>query len=149
MGDGNTPADLTGSSEPARTGKSASGVTAQQATEARRYEDCVYDVEANTTRSNALKRKNEGLTKENAQLRELYAFVRDCPPREAEEIFRRIRTTQDPLDVLSHVSTAELLVAQSATSSLQTQNLDTHTTTLNGKRGSRPGSKKYDPVYDD
>ncbi|KAI5250221.1 hypothetical protein E4T43_00331 [Aureobasidium subglaciale] len=171
MGDGNTPADSTGSSEPARTGKSASGVTAQQATEARvtkpkrsvvhvacaccrrlrikRYEDCVYDVEANTTRSNALKRKNEELTKENAQLRELYAFVRDCPPREAEEIFRRIRTTQDPLDVLSHVSTAELLVAQSATSSLQTQNLDTHTTTLNGKRGSRPGSKKYDPVYDD
>ncbi|KAH0271793.1 hypothetical protein KCU91_g7137, partial [Aureobasidium melanogenum] len=32
---------------------------------ARRYEDCVYDVESNTTRSNALKRKNEELAKEN------------------------------------------------------------------------------------
>ncbi|KAI5209664.1 hypothetical protein AUEXF2481DRAFT_80686 [Aureobasidium subglaciale EXF-2481] len=184
MGDGNTPADSTGSSEAARAAKSASGVTAQRPTEARvtkpkrsvvhvacaccrrlrikcdgnrptcqpcakRYEDCVYDVEANTTRSNALKRKNEELTKENAKLRELYAFVRDRPPREAEEIFRRIRTTQDPLDVLKHVSTAELLVAQAATSSSQTQNLDTHTTTLNGKRTSRLGSKKYDPVYDD
>ena len=77
---------------------------------AKRHETCEYDVAANTTRSNALKRKNEDLSAENKVLRELYSFLRQRPLVEAEEIFRRIRNTDDPLEVHRHVVTAEYLL---------------------------------------
>lgn len=108
----------------------------------------MYDVEANTTRSNALKRKNEDLAKENAQLHELYDFLRNRPFVEAEEIFRRIRSTENPLDVLRHVATADTLMAQTATSNMQPQSHDAQSSKTNGSHVPRPGSTKYDPVYD-
>ncbi|CAD0047981.1 unnamed protein product, partial [Aureobasidium pullulans] len=171
-----TPADTNGSSESARPGKKSTPVPASRrssdskvtkpkrsvvhvacaccrrlrikASTSLRYEDCVYDVEANTTRSNALKRKNEDLAKENAQLHELYDFLRNRPFVEAEEIFRRIRSTENPLDVLRHVATADTLMAQTATSNMQPQSHDAQSSKTNGSHVPRPGSTKYDPVYD-
>lgn len=108
----------------------------------------MYDVEANTTRSNALKRKNEDLAKANAQLHELYDFLRNRPFIEAEEIFRRIRSTENPLDVLRHVATADTLMAQTNTSNMQPQSHDAQSSKANGSHVPRSGSTKYDPVYD-
>lgn len=108
----------------------------------------MYDVEANTTRSNALKRKNEDLAKANAQLHELYDFLRNRPFIEAEEIFRRIRSTENPLDVLRHVATADTLMAQTTTSNMQPQSHDAQSSKANGSHVPRSGSTKYDPVYD-
>ncbi|KAI4850764.1 hypothetical protein E4T44_02555 [Aureobasidium sp. EXF-8845] len=113
---------------------------------ARRYEDCVYDVEANTTRSNALKRKNEELAQENAQLRRLYDSLLNRPLAEAEEIFRRIRSTWDPLEVLRHVTTADMLVSQTTTSRNHIHTQEPRT--FNGNNRSASGSTKYDPVHD-
>ncbi|KEQ73843.1 hypothetical protein M436DRAFT_81267 [Aureobasidium namibiae CBS 147.97] len=115
---------------------------------ARRYEDCVYDVEANTTRSNALKRKNEELAQENAELRRLYDFLLNRPLAEAEEIFRRIRSTRDPLEVLRHVNTAELLVSQTNPSMNPSQNQDRQRSVSTVNTLSASGSTKYDPVHD-
>jgi len=106
----------------------------------------VYDVEANTTRSNALKRKNEELSQENAQLRKLYDSLLNRPLAEAEEIFRRIRSTRDPLEVLRHVTTAEMLVSQTNTSRNHTQNQGSRASNSNNLSAS--GSTKYDPVHD-
>ncbi|KAI4761693.1 hypothetical protein E4T52_02640 [Aureobasidium sp. EXF-3400] len=111
---------------------------------ARRYEDCVYDVEANTTRSNALKRKNEELAQENAQLRRLYDFLLNRPLAEAEEVFRRIRSTKDPLEVLRHVNTADMLVSQTTASRKLSQGQDPQ----RRNNVSASGSTKYDPVHD-
>ncbi|CAD0096653.1 unnamed protein product [Aureobasidium vineae] len=113
---------------------------------ARRYEDCVYDVEANTTRSNALKRKNEELAKENTQLRRLYDFLLNRPLVEAEEIFRRIRSTQDPLEVLRHVTTADMLMAQKTAPDTHMQSQDSRPSSSKGKHVS--GLRRYDPVHD-
>ncbi|KAH0401812.1 hypothetical protein KCU89_g3781, partial [Aureobasidium melanogenum] len=115
---------------------------------ARRYEDCVYDVEANTTRSNALKRKNEELAKENTQLRTLYDFLQNRPLIEAEEIFRRVRSTQDPLDVLRHVTTADLLMAQTTASEKHTHSQNLQSSSSNRNYAPGFGSLKYDPVHD-
>ncbi|KAI4741926.1 hypothetical protein E4T50_07647 [Aureobasidium sp. EXF-12298] len=115
---------------------------------ARRYEDCVYDVEANTTRSNALKRKNEELAKENTQLRTLYDFLQNRPLIEAEEIFRRVRSTQDPLDVLRHVTTADLLMAQTTASEKHTHSQNLQNSSFNRNYAPGFGSLKYDPVHD-
>lgn len=106
----------------------------------------MYDVEANTTRSNALKRKNEELAQENAQLRRLYDSLLNRPLAEAEEIFRRIRSTRDPLEVLRHVTTADMLVSQTTTSRNHIQSQEPRT--FNGNNLSASGSTKYDPVHD-
>ncbi|CAD0113373.1 unnamed protein product, partial [Aureobasidium uvarum] len=113
---------------------------------ARRYEDCVYDVEANTTRSNALKRRNEELAQENTQLRRLYDFLLNRPLLEAEEIFRRIRSTQDPLQVLRHVTTADMLMAQTTAPEIQIQSQDPQPSSTKRKHVS--GLRRYDPVHD-
>lgn len=106
----------------------------------------MYDVEANTTRSNALKRKNEELAQENAQLRRLYDSLLNRPLAEAEEIFRRIRSTRDPLEVLRHVTTADMLVSQTTTSRNHTQSQEPRA--FNGNKLSASGSTNYDPVHD-
>ncbi|KAG2169977.1 hypothetical protein JADG_009716 [Aureobasidium aubasidani] len=93
-------------------------------------------------------RTNEDLAKENAQLHELYDFLRNRPFVEAEEIFRRIRSTENPLDVLRHVATADTLMAQTTTSNMQPQSHDAPSSKTNGSHVPRPGSTKYDPVYD-
>ena len=67
-------------------------------------------MEANTTRTNALKRKNETLECEVDQFKELYRFVREQPEYEASEVFRRIRATEDPLDVLKQLKAANVLI---------------------------------------
>jgi hypothetical protein len=67
-------------------------------------------VEANTTRTNALKRKNENLEVEVEQYRELYRSIRERPECEAAELFRRIRVTEEPLDVFKQLTAANLLI---------------------------------------
>lgn len=108
----------------------------------------MYDVEANTTRSNALKRRNEELAQENSQLRRLYDFLLNRPLAEAEEIFRRIRSTRDPLEVLRYVDSAELLVSQTTVSRTHSQSQDLPRGASMGNSLSASGSTKYDPVHD-
>lgn len=105
----------------------------------------MYDVEANTTRSNALKRRNEELAKENSQLRTLYDFLQNRTMIEAEEILRRIRSTQDPLEVLRHVTTADLLMAQTTACEKQ---MDPQSSSSNRNYTPGSGTLKYDPVHD-
>lgn len=67
---------------------------------------------------------------------------------EAEEIFRRIRSTQDPLEVLRHVTTADLLMAQTTVSEKHTQGQDFQSTSSKRNYAPGSGSLKYDPVHD-
>ncbi|KAF1348955.1 hypothetical protein BDV97DRAFT_297385 [Delphinella strobiligena] len=76
----------------------------------RREEACEYDVEANTTRTSALKRKNETLEREVEHYKELYRVIREQPEYDAAEVFRRIRATEEPLEVLEQLKTANGLV---------------------------------------
>lgn len=67
-------------------------------------------MEANTTRTNALKRRNESLESEIEQYRQLYRSIRERPEYEAIELFRRIRVAEDPLDVFTQLTAADLLM---------------------------------------
>jgi hypothetical protein len=78
----------------------------------------------------------------------LYDSLLNRPLAEAEEIFRRIRSTRDPLEVLRHVTTAELLVSQTTASRKHSQNQDVQRCASNGNNLSASGSTKYDPVHD-
>ncbi|KAG9656587.1 hypothetical protein KCU64_g5771, partial [Aureobasidium melanogenum] len=78
----------------------------------------------------------------------LYDFLQNRPLIEAEEIFRRIRSTQDPLEVLRHVTTADLLMAQTTASEKHTQSQDPQGTSSNRNYAPGSGSLKYDPVHD-
>lgn len=76
----------------------------------KRDEACEYDVEANTTRTSALKRKNEALEHEVEHYKELYRVIREQPEYDAAEVFRRIRATEEPLEVLEQLKAANGLV---------------------------------------
>lgn len=77
-----------------------------------RNSPCGYDVEPETTRVASLKRKHETAQGENEQLHQLFDFIRSRPETEAYEIFRRIRTTSDPIAVLNLIKDGDLLLQQ-------------------------------------
>jgi hypothetical protein len=60
-----------------------------------------------------LKRKYHDLEEENVQYQELYNFIRQRPQQEAQDIFHRIRTSQDPLHVLQSIKDADILLSYS------------------------------------
>jgi len=73
----------------------------------------VYDVEADTSRVSALKARHDTLSNEVDQLRELIFAIRTRPEIEAQEIFRRLRVTSDPLDVVRSLRDGDLLLQHS------------------------------------
>ena len=75
---------------------------------------CVYDVEADTSRARAIRAKNDALTEEIEQLRELMYAIRSRPEAEAQELFRRLRITSDPLDVARSLRDGDLLLQHSS-----------------------------------
>lgn len=80
---------------------------------AKRGAVCEYDVEADTSRASALKAKHDALSSEVDQLRELILAIRTRPEIEAQEIFRRLRVTSDPLDVVRALRDRDLLLQHS------------------------------------
>lgn len=76
----------------------------------KRAETCEYDIEANTTRTAALKRRNESLQEDVEHYKELYRHIRELPEYESIEVFRRIRATENPLDVLKQLKAANVLM---------------------------------------
>ncbi|KAL6859873.1 hypothetical protein ACO1O0_003897 [Amphichorda felina] len=73
-------------------------------------EICVYEAEEGETVSLALRRKLSELESENNQYKELYTLLRDTPYAESSEILRRIKSTDNPLDVLGFIRQARLLL---------------------------------------
>ena len=62
------------------------------------------------SRSAALKETNVVLQQENDELRELYGYLRYRSEPEANEIYRRIRTSNNPIDVLNFIKQADMLL---------------------------------------
>lgn len=58
----------------------------------------------------ALRRKLSELESENNQYKELYNLLRDTPYAESSEILRRIKSSNNPLDVLGFIRQARLLL---------------------------------------
>ena len=53
---------------------------------------------------------------ENQQYRELYNAIHERPDREAQEIFNRIRASNEPFSVLEAIKEAEVLLPDHANS---------------------------------
>ncbi|TDZ32711.1 Nitrogen assimilation transcription factor nit-4 [Colletotrichum trifolii] len=77
--------------------------------------ECHYEANQGETVSLALKRKANVLETENAQYRDLFRMVCSKTEDEAQEIFRRIRVSGDPLRVLESIRQAEMLLPTPST----------------------------------
>ena len=64
----------------------------------------------------ALKRKYHEVQNENEEYRELFEFIRNRPAPEAQAIFNRIRTSQNPFNVLRSIKEADILIPHSISS---------------------------------
>ncbi|KAI1060876.1 hypothetical protein LB507_010206 [Fusarium sp. FIESC RH6] len=64
----------------------------------------------------AVKKKCDTLMMENQQYRELYNAIHERPDREAQEIFNRIRASNEPFSVLEAIKEAEVLLPDHANS---------------------------------
>lgn len=62
------------------------------------------------TRAGALKRKNQALEEQHAQMAELYGYLRTKSEPEAIEILRRLRSTDDLVSILNFVKDGDLLL---------------------------------------
>ncbi|KAK1853531.1 C6 transcription factor [Colletotrichum chrysophilum] len=80
----------------------------------KRNVECHYEANQGETVSLALKRKANVLENENAQYRDLLRMVCSKTEDEAQEIFRRIRVSGDPLKVLESIRQAEILLPSPA-----------------------------------
>ncbi|KAI8293824.1 Nitrogen assimilation transcription factor nit-4 [Colletotrichum sp. SAR 10_98] len=80
----------------------------------KRNVECHYEANQGETVSLALKRKANVLENENAQYRDLFRMVCSKTEDEAQEIFRRIRVSGDPLKVLESIRQAEILLPSPA-----------------------------------
>src|SRR5690348_7335661 len=72
--------------------------------------DCIYRTDEEKKSILALERRNSELVTELEQLRELYSMIHSRSIEEAQEIFNRIRTNGDPIEVLQMVKASELLL---------------------------------------
>jgi hypothetical protein len=62
------------------------------------------------TRRSTLQRRYNRVEEERDQLKELFDLIRDQPDTEAHEIFRRLRTSSNPLHVFRDLRQANLLL---------------------------------------
>ncbi|KAJ4023756.1 hypothetical protein NW761_014378 [Fusarium oxysporum] len=72
--------------------------------------DCIYRTDEEEKSLLALEGRNSELMTELEQLRELYSMIHSRSTEEAQEIFNRIRTNSDPIEVLQMVKASELLL---------------------------------------
>jgi hypothetical protein len=72
--------------------------------------ECSYATAEGETHHTALKRKYQVAIEENRQLRELFNLIHERPAVEANEIYNRIRRSDNPLEVLQLVKQADLLL---------------------------------------
>ncbi|KAF6829621.1 Nitrogen assimilation transcription factor nit-4-like protein 7 [Colletotrichum plurivorum] len=72
--------------------------------------DCEWDTEPDTTRLESLRKRNEELERENEDLREFISFLYSRPREEALEIFNRLRSTGNALQVLELVRVGDMLL---------------------------------------
>ncbi|KAK4182529.1 nitrogen assimilation transcription factor nirA, partial [Podospora australis] len=80
--------------------------------------DCEYPVrQGAVSRYSDLKQTFGKLERENREFRELFAYLRERPEHEAFEVYRRLRTTTDPLGTLQFVRDADALLAMPAANS--------------------------------
>ncbi|KAM0304469.1 hypothetical protein ACHAPM_002566 [Fusarium culmorum] len=70
-------------------------------------ESCLYEA---PPVPQAIKKKCETLMLENQQYRELFSAIHDRPDYEAQEIYNRIRKSNEPLSVLEAIKEAEVLL---------------------------------------
>ncbi|CAI6233930.1 unnamed protein product [Periconia digitata] len=88
---------------------------------------CEYPVDGgNNNRQVALKRQYSQIESERDQLRDLYNLIRTLPDPEAQEIFRRLRTSADPLQVLQAVKDANTLLRNPDSTSPIVAHLQVH-----------------------
>ena len=74
--------------------------------------ECSYIAAEGETHSLALKRKHGTLLEEVDQLKELFSLMHKRSHQEAHEIFKRIRSTNDPIAILQSIKDAELLLSR-------------------------------------
>lgn len=72
--------------------------------------ECIYRTDEEEKKVSALERRNGEVIAELEQLRELYGMIHSRSTEEAQEIFNRIRTNSDPIDVLQMVKASDLLL---------------------------------------
>jgi hypothetical protein len=72
--------------------------------------DCIYRIDKEEKSILAVEGRNSELMTELEQLRELYSIIHSRSIEEAQEIFNRIRTNSDPIEVLQMVKASELLL---------------------------------------
>ncbi|KAH7230155.1 uncharacterized protein BKA55DRAFT_583539 [Fusarium redolens] len=72
--------------------------------------DCIYRTDEEKKSILALEGRNSELMTELEHLRELYSMIHSRSMEEAQEIFNRIRTSSDPIEVLQMVKASELLL---------------------------------------
>ena len=100
---------------------------------------CAYGVGENETRSNALKRSLDNLRNKHGEYEELYRYLRSRPEQEAQEIFRRVRTSQDVSDVVRYVRDGDLLIQEFQRAS--------NVYDINARRGSSPFQVELANLY--
>jgi hypothetical protein len=77
----------------------------------RKKDSCDYPVrEGAISRYSDLKETSEQLGHENYGLRELFAYIRFRPEKEAYEVYRRLRLADDPLAILEYIRSADALL---------------------------------------
>jgi hypothetical protein len=72
--------------------------------------DCIYRTDKEEKSILAVEGRNSELMTELEQLHELYSMIHLRSTEEAQEIFNRIRTNSDPIEVLQMVRASELLL---------------------------------------
>ncbi|KAH7142248.1 hypothetical protein DER46DRAFT_619122 [Fusarium sp. MPI-SDFR-AT-0072] len=72
--------------------------------------DCIYRTNEEEKSILALEGHNSELMTELEQLRELYSMIHSRSTEEAQEIFNRIRTNSDPIEIFQMVKASELLL---------------------------------------
>lgn len=76
----------------------------------RRNSDCEYDAGGDETPGKALKRRFVDLEDKVNIYEQVYAILRSRPQHEANSVFKRIRTGDDPQSILRHVEHGDLLL---------------------------------------
>ncbi|KAK0661688.1 hypothetical protein QBC41DRAFT_307295 [Cercophora samala] len=76
----------------------------------RRNSDCEYDAGGDETPGKALKRRFVDLEDKVNIYEQVYAILRSRPQHEANSVFKRIRTGDDPRSILRHVEHGDLLL---------------------------------------
>jgi hypothetical protein len=72
--------------------------------------DCIYRTDEEEKSILALKGHNSELMTELEHLRELYSMIYSRSIEEAQEIFNRLRTNSDPIEVLQMIKASKLLL---------------------------------------